>query len=1455
MPALGASTVLANLKNRLQVAAGGPGSGRHPGFGGVQEHPVAVGGARYNIPKGVNKEKVKAYPHPESWQPHPKWKERAYGGVMVNEHGHFLLREPSNHWDGYHWTWPKGRLDNPGEHPIDVAHREVQEETGYTGKPIAPLQGTFISPYAGATGNYYLMRQHGEHDPSKMDRETQSVKWAPYEEAKALINQSKNSGGRKRDLAVLETAHKHIQKYRIIDDNDDGTLAGSAMENVLEILEAGGEGSGCHGPNCGRPAGPGQQLKPAAHLKQMGWQKAKNPRGVINPHTGKVHKTEKLPTFKHPQLGQIHIGQTNIHHFAPTGMYTKMPKGNFGGYLEKLHQTPQAAPKPVAPPPEPPKPVVAPPAPVVAPPEPKADREPIIGLPKEMVHSETGEFISWDNAKKSYTDGHGTSIDHESISRMWEQGKLGKYNAPAPVVHQVPEGMHAEYVKPHEPAWTAKFNTETGSYDKYYHDKKQTSPYLTNITPNEFKSQLDTYQPKPSSAAPAPVSAPIVQTRPEGMAGEYKIGQGTYTYDKTTGKYHTAPGTTGVEPSIIKQAVANIGQTLPTPAPESTQHQVPSGMHAEYVHKNGAWVAKFNSATGLYDKYKDGKLVANESMKNIMPQPMHAQTIAGGGTMYLPKAGSAATPGTVAVPAAVPVVAPPAGKGPNGMPEQIKGPKGGVYKYNSATNLYEHKGGYTLQPSKAQELLQNGKYLPHTDKPTTASGKAALASKIPAGMHSEYIYKSGYGKSAQHAKFNETTGKYDISVGTKHSTSWTPEEFTSKWQYSQFQKTAGAVTGTGTALSQMPATTYTPPPYTPQSPAYVPPQPVAAPVVKSGGPIPSPKVSTTPIPTSLAVDKSMFTLKQGAHGLAGIHEKFVFVDKNNNSWLFKPSDPPVMAHADEAVGLIASALRPGYAIEAKSITMDIPGRGPTFGSLQKMIPDKDLRGEGKFKDFKGRDLNQTPLFDWEVKHLQQEQVLDWLISNHDAHQEQFLRTLGSYVGSRSVIGIDKTQAFKFLGKDELSTTYHPNEHKQFYAAMFQNIKDGKAQFDPNNSFETIKAAEGISREDYKGMLRPYADSRFGSNETAKNTFYDMAIARKENLRADFEKFYSAQLGKKFEFDPPVDPNAKVVVNVATKKAEYHPDSEVRPNSQALIQAHLPDLMKQYKFTPSVTGKHDVNDDVIHSWEKAYLKTDPTFDTKTRWQQAAKGQGLYPELAAKVGLLPSDLKQLKTAIGEWKGGTSTAGAAWIRKAASEIIDGKQQLGSRFAAMVQVEHEVSKAKAAILFPSGHMDSYRGLSGEVGTKLAASKKEAMKTGALIEYNTMGAEGWSHTQVMGSTYMHVPNLPTQNLIFHYKMNPGCGWGGADSEQEFFVAHPNKKQYLKASNILGLGGLVMASNGKNVIVVDGTAGDQVANAHPAKPSGVHEVLDFLEVSPEEAAALQASAAVDAEELELVEEP
>jgi 8-oxo-dGTP pyrophosphatase MutT (NUDIX family) len=145
------------------------------------------------------------------WPTLPK---RRYGGVTFNSLGEVLLREPMNHFDGYHWTFAKGKPDKD-EHSVDTALRETLEETGHRPEIIGHIPEVFRGGNVGAANYFYVMLDHGGIvDRTAMDRngETNDLRWVSREEARRLISETTNSSGRARDLRILDAAYNEFER-------------------------------------------------------------------------------------------------------------------------------------------------------------------------------------------------------------------------------------------------------------------------------------------------------------------------------------------------------------------------------------------------------------------------------------------------------------------------------------------------------------------------------------------------------------------------------------------------------------------------------------------------------------------------------------------------------------------------------------------------------------------------------------------------------------------------------------------------------------------------------------------------------------------------------------------------------------------------------------------------------------------------------------------------------------------------------------------------------------------------------------------------------------------------------------------------------------------------------------------------------------------------------------------
>jgi 8-oxo-dGTP pyrophosphatase MutT (NUDIX family) len=144
--------------------------------------------------------------------PWPVPKANAYGGVLIGPDRKVLVREPTNHFGGYVWTWPKG-TPNKGETPEQTALREVWEETGIRGKIVGALPLAYKGTGSSTTA-FYLMVPDGEPGKFKTD-ETIQIRWVTFAEAAELFKQNHYPEARNRDRQVLDDAYAAMNAIRL----------------------------------------------------------------------------------------------------------------------------------------------------------------------------------------------------------------------------------------------------------------------------------------------------------------------------------------------------------------------------------------------------------------------------------------------------------------------------------------------------------------------------------------------------------------------------------------------------------------------------------------------------------------------------------------------------------------------------------------------------------------------------------------------------------------------------------------------------------------------------------------------------------------------------------------------------------------------------------------------------------------------------------------------------------------------------------------------------------------------------------------------------------------------------------------------------------------------------------------------------------------------------------------
>jgi hypothetical protein len=254
----------------------------------------------------------------------------------------------------------------------------------------------------------------------------------------------------------------------------------------------------------------------------------------------------------------------------------------------------------------------------------------------------------------------------------------------------------------------------------------------------------------------------------------------------------------------------------------------------------------------------------------------------------------------------------------------------------------------------------------------------------------------------------------------------------------------------------------------------------------------SPGGVATVTSSSQVPSKATLTLVGSGKHLGGAKDKSIYKDKQGNEYLYKPASETWRKFIQQGVSdLTEKIVGPGEFIPVKA------DEGGTIQPLLKGVTDLS---------------NPAPssLTPQEVKGLQKERVLDWVFGNHDSHGGNLLKANGT------ILGIDKEQALKHIGSDQLSTTYHPNEKfgekPPYYNTFYEAYANKKINLDPNDMLPYIEKIEAIPDSTWEQALKPYVESLAESLPNVgvkwKQTKMKQILDRKHNVRKDFEKFFT-----------------------------------------------------------------------------------------------------------------------------------------------------------------------------------------------------------------------------------------------------------------------------------------------------------------------------------------------------------
>ncbi|MFD8493307.1 hypothetical protein [Amycolatopsis sp. NPDC059657] len=162
-------------------------------------------------------------------------------------------------------------------------------------------------------------------------------------------------------------------------------------------------------------------------------------------------------------------------------------------------------------------------------------------------------------------------------------------------------------------------------------------------------------------------------------------------------------------------------------------------------------------------------------------------------------------------------------------------------------------------------------------------------------------------------------------------------------------------------------------------------------------------------------------------------------------------------------------------------------------------------------------------------------VTSWALGNHDSHHSNVLRTKDG-----GLVPVDYGQSFKNYGHDQLAVDYRPSTttvYHQLYDAHLAGRLPKGIHVNPGAAHAVIKRLEAVPDAEWRAMLhsaahvgaaqsqvtwvapmRARAAKQHGIAASAVSTaqiaeaFLDYSVERKKNLRRDFAKFFTGELG-------------------------------------------------------------------------------------------------------------------------------------------------------------------------------------------------------------------------------------------------------------------------------------------------------------------------------------------------------
>jgi hypothetical protein len=245
-------------------------------------------------------------------------------------------------------------------------------------------------------------------------------------------------------------------------------------------------------------------------------------------------------------------------------------------------------------------------------------------------------------------------------------------------------------------------------------------------------------------------------------------------------------------------------------------------------------------------------------------------------------------------------------------------------------------------------------------------------------------------------------------------------------------------------------------------------------------------------------DGKTLVKENSAASLGGMKDKHFVVDPaTGNRFVFKPDSDHdglrcITSEVASKIGQLV--LGPKKCIPVK-VTRLAPSPTHPQGELGGIQPFLETKGNMSILDLN----NLTPD---QKEDILGERVYDWLISSHDTKVDNFVVTPDGHI-----LGVDKEQAFKWVGDDKLNLTYKPNHDVPVYNELFKKFAAGMIDLPLDSVLPIIQRIEAIPDDEYLKITEPY----YQINKNVYSTNIDQkraaVLKRKQSMRKDMQKFF------------------------------------------------------------------------------------------------------------------------------------------------------------------------------------------------------------------------------------------------------------------------------------------------------------------------------------------------------------